>query len=291
VNTNAKVTAALPLSTWMELLAGKSRYVETDAKGNKVARNYGDFKRRILVDSIRRVNDIPALSYSLELREIKSGTRVVKLQFKFVPKPSPGLGIPLTWPQEVLLALEGVGLSTKEIEDMSQAHSYEIVAEALLKLKAAETKIRAAGKSISSRRAYFLGIISNLATGAEIEEADHERLEAEARAAEAHRAAQLRQERLRQEFQKHQSDRFAQGVFDLAESVRDELLGAFEATEQGRRAKVLLSKGWSSKNAGALSLLRSWMGTERPEQLERLMPNPEDRGFEAWMEWRLENIG
>lgn len=291
ITTANKVTAALPLTTWMELLAPKSRYVVVDAKGNKTANAYADFKRRILIDSIRRVNESPALGYTLELREIKSGTKVTKLQFKFVAKPSAGLGVPLTWPQDVLAALEGLGLSPKEIEDLSQAHSYEVVAESLVKLKVAESKIRTAGKSISSRRAYFLGILSNLSAGAEVEDVDHERLEAEAKAAEAQLAAAARQERLRQEFQRHQGERFSRAVFELPEAERADLVTAFEATAQGQKAKILLARGWSPSNAGALSFLRAWMGSERSTDLDRLMPNPEDRDYEAWLAWRADRAG
>ena len=33
--------------------------------------------------------------------------------------------------------------------------------------------------------------------------------------------------------------------------------------------------------------LRDWLARERQDLWERLLPNPEDRSFDAWLAWRV----
>jgi len=40
-----------------------------DGAGRKYVENYGEFKARYLLDAIARVNNVPALHYSIELKE------------------------------------------------------------------------------------------------------------------------------------------------------------------------------------------------------------------------------
>jgi hypothetical protein len=290
VNTHAKVTAVLPTATWVELLMGQSRYVVEDAEQGKRAVNYGDFKRRVLMDAIRRVNDIQALSYTLELKEYRSGTRVSKLQFKFIPKKQPSLGLPLTWPEDVLSVLERLGFTQAEIENLSQAHSYEEVADSIMRLKAAEGRMKAAGRPITSKKSYFNGILANIASGAVGDDLDHEKIEAEAKAQDAQRAADLRHARRTEEFAKHVSDVFAAKLYELDEVDRDEIIRSFEASPTVAKARLLIKNGWNAKNVGALTILRGWLKTDRPDVLDRILTSPEDKNFDAWMAWRLDSI-
>jgi hypothetical protein len=285
VNTHAKVTAVLPTATWVELLCGQSRYVVDDPVEGKRVVNYGDFKRRVLMDAIRRVNEVQALNYTLELKEYRSGTRVSKLQFKFIPKNQPSLGLPLTWPDELVRILGRMGFSQSEIEDMSQAHSYEAVAEALGRLQAAETRLKSTGRPITSKKSYFNGILSNIAAGVAGDDLDHAKIEAEAAAQEAKRVAEQRQARLTEEFNAHVANAFATRLFEWEETRRDQLCKDFESATPS--AELLLSRGWTPKNKGALTLLRIWMAEHRKDVLDTLLPNPEDNGFDAWMMWRL----
>lgn len=288
VNTNAKVTAALPTSTWVELILGPSSYVEEVPNEGKRVVRYADFKRRVLVDAIRRVNDCQALNYTIELKEFKSGSRVVKLQFKFVPKAAT-LGLPLTWPEDVIGVLERLGHSEKEIEDIGQTRSYEEVAEALVRLKQAEAKLAASGKKIGSKKAYFNGILSNIAMGASIEELDDERLEQEAASQEAQRLAQLRMERLQEQFQQHLASRFSESFFELENHVREDLIAAFMQSSYAAGVQALLKKrGWESQNRPALAVLRKWLSDTRPADYMSLLPMPQDSHFDSWMAWRLE---
>jgi len=290
VNTHAKVTAALPTATWIELLMGHSRYVVDDPKQGKRVVNYGDFKRRVLMDALRRVNETPALGYTLELKELRSGTRVSKLQFKFVPKKQASLGLPMTWPDEVLRVLASIGFSRSEVEDLSQAHSYEVVAETLVRLKAAESRLKAAGRAITSKKAYFTGILANIAEGGDEDDLNVAKIEAEARAQEAQRQAQARNERRKEEFSRHQATIFTDRLFEMEEGPRSQLLAEFEASQAGMKARMLIDKGWQPKNAGALACLRAWLADERPAVLDQqFFVNPEDKSFDAWLAWRLDN--
>lgn len=290
VNTHAKVTAALPTATWIELLIGPSRYVVDDPVHGKRVREYGDFKRRTLVDAVRRVNKSSALGYELELKELFSGTRVSRIQFKFIPKKSLGLGLPLTWPSEVLDVLAKIGYSEIEIENMSQAHSHEEVADSIMKLKDAEARMRATGqRTITSKKAYFGGILANVAAGASLDNLDHEQIESESARIEAQKAAEDRKERLTREFLRHQSDRFTVSLFKMDAPSREALFDAFERSPEGVKAKLLVAKGWEPSNVGALSIFRVWLSKSNPELFESLLPNPEDRSIDAWMAWRLDN--
>jgi hypothetical protein len=51
-----------------------------------------------------------------------------------------------------------------------------------------------------------------------------------------------------------------------------------------------MERGWSAKNVGALTILRGWLATDRPEVLDQILTNPEDKNFDAWMAWRLDAI-
>jgi plasmid replication initiation protein len=263
INTQAKVTAILPTSTWVELLMGQSRYVVDAPEMGKRVVNYGDFKRRVLMDAIRRVNDIQALSYTLELKEFRSGTRVSKLQFKFVQKKQPSLGLPLTWPDDVLRVLSSLGFTQAEIEDLSQAHSYEEVADSILRLKAAEGRLRAAGRPITSKKA---------------------------KAQEAQRAAEARHQRRKEEFSKHQADVFVAKLYEMDGPEREAIFKAFESSSAAAKARLLIEKGWSQKNVGALTILRGWLVAENPDVMGQFFVNPEDKDFDAWMAWRLDSL-
>jgi len=290
-NTHAKVTAPLPTETWIELLVGPSRYVERDTATGKVTTHYGDFKRRVLLDAIARVNDVQALGYVLELKETRSGNRVSKLQFKLVPKKQASLGLPMTWQADVLKVLEQIGFSETEVVDLSQSYSSEEVMESLVRLKAAEDKAKVSGRPIASRKLYFNGILANVAEGAGDGEVDQEAIEAEGRALEAARVAAARQERMREGFAKHQATVFVTRLFELGPSAREAITSAFEESAAGSGAKLLLSKsGWTSSNAGALSMLRTWMVENRPEDYASLLCNPEDTNLETWLSWRLDAL-
>lgn len=290
ITTTHKVTPDWPVETWVDLLVGPSRYV-AEVKGvGRRCKDYGDFKRRVLLNAIERVNEVEALNYTLELKETRSGLRVSRLQFRLIPKQQASLGIPIVWPREVLDVLEKLGFTDAEVEDLGQKYSNEVVADSLVQLRAASERLRAAGRRITSVKAYFKGILENIAAGAAVDQLDIDGIERETRQQEAERQAQERRQRLEDAFAQHVAAVFAERFFELDEAVRQPLLDAFTASAAGAKAQLLLSKGWSPSNKGAMSLLRGWMGTERAELLGSLLPNPEDQNVEGFMAWRADQL-
>ena len=283
INTNQKLTAALPTKTWIELLVGKNRYVK-DIDGKEVI-NYGEFKRRVLNDAIEKVNEVPALSYNIELKEHRQGNRVARLQFKFIPK-EPTLQLESTWPEDILTVLKSIGFLDKEITDISQAHSSASVADAICRLKEAEQRLKSEGKSISSRKPYFLGILRNIAAGED--EIDPEKIEAEVRVEMAERAAEERKRKMHEAYDEHRRKRFSAWVASLSVEDRKQLIADYEASEDfnpvlGKSLKKILTE----ENRSGLSTLRVWMEKHRSETLAGVFNTPEYQSLEGWMMWKL----
>lgn len=283
INTNQKLTAALPTKTWIELLVGKNRYVKT-VDGKEVI-NYGEFKRRVLNDAIEKVNEVPALSYKIELKEHRQGNRVARLQFKFIPK-EPTLLLESTWPEDILSVLRSIGFHDKEIDDISQVHSSASVADAICRLKEAEQRMKAQGKAVSGRKPYFLGILRNIAAGED--DIDPEKIEAEVRVEMAERAAEERKKKMQDAFDEHRRKRFTAWVSLLSSEDRMKLVADYEASEDF--SPVLgksLKKGLSEENKSGLTTLRVWMEKHRPETMASIFDTPEYQSLEGWMMWKL----
>lgn len=288
VNTAQKVTAALPVETWMELLLGPCRFVKTDAKGNKRAEGYGEFKARYLLDAIERVNQVAALQHTIELKEIKSGRRVVKLQFRFVRKEQQRLELPVSWPADILDSLAALGFHADEIATMSEAFPQEMIQDCLVRYTDARRKLLTAGKKISSPRAYFAGIMDKVAR-ADDEQIDAEKLEAQVRKDEVERDAQERRARLEERFRDHVRDRFRESLLSMPENQRNSLLADFEASPDYLRAKLLVeAKGWTRTNTGAIAMLRTWVEQSRPDFYAEMLPAAQDRDLQAWLLWQTE---
>lgn len=288
INTNAKMTAELPTATWIELIVGPSRYVVNEPNGTKTVLNYGDFKRRVLVDAIERINSVQALSHTLRLKESRSGNKVTRLRFIFEPKTVHRLDLPLTWSKDMIDVLKSIGFSDPEISTMSESTSREEVSDALVRLKDSTAKARAQGRPITSFKSYFNGILANVTAGSALGDIDHDQIEAQARQQDAERQAEERQKRQQEAFAQHQAKVFNETLFELPDAQRDALFNEFSETVEGKRAERLLKNGWTVRSAGALALLRSWMLATKPEQHRSLLPNPEDRAFDAWLLWRLD---
>jgi hypothetical protein len=290
INTQSKLTAAFPTETWIELLVGPSRYISKNADG-KVVISYKDFKRRVLLDAISRVNEIPALQHKLVLKEIFSGNRVARLQFRLEPKKQLVLSMPMNWGQEVVEPLKALGLDEQEIVSLSEVYSLEVVAESLRKLSVAIQLKQEKGQPISSRKAYFQGILDNIARGATEAELNLEQIEREAQAQESQRRNDERKKRNEEEFGRHQIEKLRATLFEWPQEQREALLREFEQSEEGKRNKMLWERGWAvDKNLGAYTVLKLWLTQARPELFEALLPQPEDRTMESWLAWRLEQL-
>lgn len=288
INTQAKVTAPLPVETWIELLVGPSRFVATLSTGEKRAVNYGDFKRRVLVDAIRRVNELATLGHYLELKEIRSGNRVVRLQFKFVPKRNAEMMLPLAWPEELVAYLKQMGFDDLGLATLAQAHSYESVLEGVERLRKGVFRMAAKGEQLRHVKGYFLGILANIDQGVVADEIDDVRMLTEAAERDARERSEAMRKRLEDLYSDHVSKRFNEALFAMEDDARTKLLERFEASDQGARAQLLLKgRGWAPDRVGALALLRSWVRETDEALWKSLLPNIEDQSFDSWKDWRL----
>lgn len=290
IGTASKRTASMPVQTWIELLCGTGKYMTRDAQGRQRP-NYGEFKRSVLNDSIKRVNAVSALKYSLRLIEHKAGNRVTHLQFAFEPKKQQTLGLPLMWQGDLTNVLVQLGFSEKEIADLGEAYQQEEVREGLARLKEAQDKIRAAGRSITSRKAYLLGILANLTSSKKGQDLDLDAVEREVRTREAEQMAEERRRRTEEGFNAHQARVFAENYARLDSARRAEIETEYLSSPEGKRLLSTLESsggGFDASRRMHQHLLRTWMKGKRPLDFAELLPNPEDRSLDAWLEWRLE---
>ena len=234
IGTKNKVTATLPTHIWIELLVGKSRFVTEPEAGQRVV-DYGEFKRRVLTDAIARVNSVTALTYLLELKEIRSGNRVAFLQFKFIAKSTLArngeipvqLGIPMMWPADIRASLESIGYTVIDIQDLAEAHSLEDICDAIKRLDVATQRMKEKGQRMQFPRQYLDGILRNMHAAEMTAKVEDEKAQAALKAEEARHAAEERRARYAEQFQAHQRHRFSDWLFDLDEWVRNGLIGEF----------------------------------------------------------------
>ena len=282
IDGSEKETPALPTQIWVELLVGKNRYIREE--GGKVTINYGDFKRRVLLDAIQRVNDIPALTYELELKEYRQGNRVSRLQFKFLPKQAT-LVLPLSWPDKILSVLNGLGFSEKELSDISQAYSVEVVGEGIDRLKATEEKLSTQSKTISEPKPYFLRLLRAMVAGEN--EIDHERIEAEIRQESAQKAADERERKVLAGFEEHRRRRFRGWLLSLSSAERNKLVSEFRKHNGSNPAAADMEQKLEADDRATFGSLREWLEKHRPSLIDKFFENPEDKNIQAWMAWRL----
>jgi hypothetical protein len=285
INTAQKVTAALPVETWIELILGPSRFVKVDAQTKKkIAVDYGDFKRRYLTDAIDRVNSTAALDHTIELKETRSGNRVAKLQFKFHRKTQQRLELPVAWDQVLIDRLRVFGFSQQDLAELSQVHSADRMTEALLRMASAKERLAKRGEKIGSPNAFLRGILDRM-TGAEHAEelvpvaedaAERERL------LERERAEAAKASLLAETFGTYSREAFREAMHQAAPELVQRCREQFAGSEKGRVNKFILERyGWDTP--AMLVALSSWLRDEEPQLYQSLVPNPEARDFEAWL--------
>lgn len=288
LGTDKKVTAVLPVQTWLSLIIGPSRYVVTDKETGQLVVNYKDAKRYVLLPAIEQINAHPGLNYTLEMHERKSGYRVAALQFSFKAKKQAVLDMPMAWSSDIIELLGNMGFSEAGISDMSQVHGQDQIVEALKRLQSAKEAMRGKGKKIGNVRSYFMGILENI-HGQFSPVEDAEKLEVVAAQKSAERVASERRQKLDEDFAAHQSVKFAQSFMGLEDSRRKALVEAFLASDEGGRlgVKRFIERGWDAGNRPLFALVRAWAKRAVPDLDDQLLLLPEDRSFEAWMHWRL----
>lgn len=289
IGTTQKVTADFPVATWIELLMGHSRYVQTDeATKEKRVVEYSEWKKRYLLPAIEKINSVSALGHTLELMETRAGLKVKRIQFKFIPKRQERLDLPLTWPDQIVDSLKKLGFTDGEVADLAQGFTLDEVVESLTRYRTADDRKRAQNERIGSPKSFFHGVLKNVSDQLELDEAALAAIERKTRAEEAERRASEGQARATAEFTQRQTKRFSENLRSWPSERSQALFSAFEKSADFARAKLLVNKGWEQAGQGAFSILKAWVLKERPEDFQDLLPNPEDRSLEAYLVWRID---
>ena len=286
INTDQKKTAQLPVETWIELILGPSRFVKMDPKTKKkVATEYRDFKRRYLLDAIERVNNTPALDHTIELKEIRSGNRVAKLEFKFNRKSQQRLVLPMSWDASLIDRLRVMGFSSQDISEISQRHTADRMTHALLLLEVAKERL-ARAKDVMGRereKPYLLGILQNLP--AEPESGDLAPSmgdDEQHRILEQQRKEEDRATRLVEEFRLHNRDCFKRALQEAPAAVIKDCRTQFELSPTFESNKLFIERyGWDA--VAVVIAMNAWLRDNEPKLYEQLLQTPSDRDFNVWL--------
>jgi hypothetical protein len=286
IGTSAKVTPAFALSTWIELILGKSRYVKTAPDESKEVVDYGDFKRRYLIPGLEILNTHPALNHTVELKEDTSGRKVLRLRFKFVEKRQSSFDFPLGWPPASLKYLEDIGFSEKDIATMSQLYLYEQVAEALKRMASAEQRHRDKGKQVYSRTSFFNGILANVAKGAAQNAEEEAKLLKAAERQQQEEADARQREVQRAKFSAHQRKLIADELQKLSVDERNQLIQEHLAAKPEDR---IMFRSGGELGLPYLVLFCNWLEGAHAERYAEWLPELKDTNFESFLLWQLNN--
>ena len=288
-NTKHQITSALTPQEWCNLLVGPNKYIKKDPKTNKEKFDYGEFKRRVLLDAMLKINENKALSYIIKEKETFSGKKVIKLQFKLLPKNQGTLDLPITWPKDILDLLNQIGYERDEIPKLSETYSLADVIDAVKRLKENESKPEFSIKF--SRKRYFKGILNNIVAGTRVDDIRDEELLKEIEAEETAERLKQNKENAQRKFRQHQDTKILEFLDrNINEQLRVEILNNFEL------------KGVSNKNIKNLmphdyhsplyfETFRAWLFSKGNEEtLNKILPGLEDRSFESWLLSQLNTI-
>ena len=285
LGTQRKLTADLATDLWIKLILGPSRFVKEENGEVKV--NYKDFKRFHLVPAIEEINAHPALAYTIELLEKKRGNRVASLQFGFHKKVQQNLELPIAWSGDTLNTLKFIGLNEEEILDFSQSNSLARVLDAIEVLRQQETKLKAKGQRIGSRKAYFLGILKNLGDGVDGASLNAQELEKSISEMQEAELATQRRERQQKAFAAHQHEVFVRNMFTRPDFTQ--LIETFSiANENSDVIKRFIKNGVDESNVPLMQMIKHWIKENKPHLLGDLLPLPQDQNIEDWLSWKLD---
>ena len=286
ITTHAKLTPAHDTATWIDFILGPSRFVQVDAAGKKTVVDYKDFKRRYLLPGLAILNSHPALNHTAEVSEEFSGRRVARLRFHFKEKRQASFDLPLGWPPATLKQLEEIGFKEKDIVTLSQLYPYDQVTEALKRLPGAEQRTRAAGSRVYSRKAFFNGILVNVAKGEAQTAEDEAKLlkEAEKRQIEEDEAQRMRA--LTEKFRTHQRGLMLTALQALPEAERTALFEEHIAADPSAR---VLFKG-ANPGGGYLTAFTTWVTKAKPDLVDAWLVEPKDKTLQSWLAWRVLSV-
>lgn len=255
--------------------------------GKKRVVDYRDFKRRFLKPGLAILNGHPALNHTVELKEELSGRKVMRLRFKFQEKRQASFDLPLGWPTPAIKQLEEIGFSEKDIGTLSQLYPYDQVLEALKRLPTAEQRVRTTGSRVYSRKAFFNGILGNVAKG-ETQSAEEEaKLLKDAEQRQVRDEEIQRMDAMTNKFKAHQRSLIEEALQALPAEQQSSLFSEHQAADPG--ARTLFKNG--RLGPAYLLLFANWLATAKPELFDSWLPEPKDKNMQSWSAWRLTLLG
>ncbi len=283
LSTPNKMTRSFDIANFIDLVIGPSRYVKVDLNGKKDVVDYGDFKRRHLLPGLAILNAHPALTHTAKLHEVKANRKVTRVRFTFTEKRQGSFELPLGWPPASIKYLEGIGYTDRDINELSQVYLYEQIAEALRRFPVAEQRVRDKGSKVYSRKAFFAGILANVAKGEQPSAEEDDRLLRQAERRHQQEAEEQRMRALQAKFSEHQRSLITEALQTLAAAERDALIQAHLAANPQDR--VMYKAGELTK--AYLVLFCAWLESARPELYSAWLPESKDHNFQSWLAWQL----
>jgi small-conductance mechanosensitive channel len=223
------------------------------------------------------------LSHTAEFHEDKANRKVARLRFKLIEKRQGSFDLPLGWPPAALKALRDIGYSEKEITDVGQLYLYDQVAEALRRFPAAEQRQRDKGSKVYSRKAFFAGILTNVAKGEQQSAQEEDKLLKEAAQRQQQEAEDQKMRTLQSKFGAHQRALITEALQKLPQQERDSI---FQAHLTAKPEDRIMFKSGELGHA-YLVLFITWLAAARPDLFAEWLPETKDRNFQSWLVWQV----
>jgi hypothetical protein len=276
LGTANRVTAALAVEEWINIIAGVGKY-----NGK-----YKDFNKFALKPAMKWLETVDSCPFTVEPRVVYGPRkRVVGLQFKMHLKRQQSLAVemPPTWDPRTIDVLKKVyQMPEKDIILMSRMASEAEVQEAMSRDSAMIARKSKAGEAVSNRAKYLQGILRNIQLGRPKDqepEADAEEL-----ASKSVQDAMAKVKKKQEEFAEFRKSRFREQLLELPESALDDLKAEFSAAKANEGLiGQWLRAGWSKPHPGLMSSFVTWVMSTKSDIVERMLTKPEEKEFAVWM--------
>lgn len=274
LNTRNRLTAALPVETWTNLIAGEGLYIG----------NYKDFKRSVLLKAMARLEALDAVPFSPELLETKGArNKVTELQFKLHPKKGQEL-IDATahgWSAAVVDELKSSwAMDDDDISALARMASFGEVQHALVQGRLMLKRKADRCEPIASPPDYFRGILTNLRAGRSALEAQPQ----EAKGNQVGVDERMDLVMKRTEFDGQRSQLAAKRLKELPQPLLAQLQCDFaDVRKDSPSIQSMLQRGWDSERTGLWPLFANWVLTEREDVAPLLLYRAAETNFEAWL--------
>lgn len=276
LGTANRVTAALPVEEWINIIAGVGKYNQ----------KYKDFNKYALKPAMKWLETVDSCPFTVEPRIVYGPRkRVIGLQFKMHLKQQQSLAMemPPTWdPRTIDVLMKVYQMPAKDIALMSRMASEAEVQEAMARDSVMIARKSKDGQSVSNRAAYLKGILRNLQLGKPKDQEPED--DAEELASKSVQDAMAKVKKKQEEFAEFRKKRLRELLLELPESALDDLKEEFA---EAKRSEGLLGQwiraGWAKPHPGLVAAFVSWVMATKGDIVERMLAKPEEKDFAVWM--------